>query len=166
MSQCMQPPGAGLEKLTGAWPCLSANGCGHQVLSPTWTLSWWARQGQGNLSPSKCQVPITAGWTGEGMMLGEKPSHCWMENDDWTSCHTHNWVWTTDWGWSILTGDHGCIKACPNCFAGNRGDYGNVSLVHGSYLFDFDVRQLFVCWFLWSMHEAGTMWIVVCYLQC
>jgi len=48
--------------------------------------------------------------------------------------HTHKRVWTTDWGWSILTGDHGCIKAHCNCFAGNRGDYGNVSLVHGSYL--------------------------------
>ena len=29
-----------------------------------------------------------------------------------------------------------------------RRDYGNVSLVRGSYLVDFDVRQLFVRWFL------------------
>ena len=33
----------------------------------------------GEFVPSKCQVPITAGWTGVGMMLGGKPSHCWME---------------------------------------------------------------------------------------
>ena len=36
--------------------------------------------------------------------------------------------------WQLL-----CVK---------RRDYGNVSLVRGSYFFDFDVRQLFVRWFL------------------
>ena len=48
----------------------------------------------------------------------------------------------------------GYIKAHPNCFVWNEGDYGNVSLVCGSYLLDFDVRQLFVCCFLWFTHEA------------
>jgi len=32
-----------------------------QLMGETWS---------GNLPPSKCQVPITAGWTGVGMMLG------------------------------------------------------------------------------------------------
>jgi len=45
-------------------------------------LPQWVRHGQGNLPPSKCQVPITAGWTGMGMMLGGKTSHFWMEHDD------------------------------------------------------------------------------------
>ena len=28
------------------------------------------RHGQGNMPPSKCKVPTTAGWTGVGMTLG------------------------------------------------------------------------------------------------
>lgn len=59
----------------------------------------------------------------------------------------------------------GYIKACPNCFVWNEGDYGNVSLACGSYLLGWDVRHSFVCLFLWSTYEAVTIWIVLCYLQ-
>ena len=36
------------------------------------------------------------------------------------------------------------VQSISQLLCVKRRDYGNVSLVRGSYLFDFDVRQLFV----------------------
>ena len=40
------------------------------------------------------------------------------------------------------------VQSISQLLCVKQRDYGNVSLVRGSYLFDFDVRQLFVRWFL------------------
>ena len=40
------------------------------------------------------------------------------------------------------------VQSISQLLCVKRRDYGNISLVRGSYLFDFDVRQLFVRWFL------------------